>query len=234
MRINRYLAAAGYGSRRACEDLVRAGKVSINGHFLRDLAVTVEPGDDVRVAGKPARTTTAAYLVLHKPRGVICSRSDERGRTTIFEYVPAHYGRLFHVGRLDKDSEGLIILTNDGALAQRLTHPSHEIEKEYEVVLDREFDVKEAPKLLRGFSIEGGRAKMERIWPAGPAAVRVVLRQGLKRQIRLMFYRLGYEVKRLSRVRIGPVEITHLPNGHWRPLKAREIALLAGSHKTKP
>src|SRR5476649_1269374 len=117
MRLNRFLAAAGFGSRRACEALILDGKVSINGHFIRTLATTVLPDDDVRVGGKPARATALTYILLHKPKGVLSTRSDEKGRHTIFEFVPPHMGRLFHVGRLDMDSEGLIILTNDGAMA---------------------------------------------------------------------------------------------------------------------
>jgi len=234
MRLNRFLAAAGLGSRRACESLIRDGKVSINGHFIRDLATTVQPGDDVRVGGKPARAAVSVYLLLHKPRGYVCTRSDERGRQTIFDLVPPHFGRLFHVGRLDKDSEGLILLTNDGALSQRLTHPAHEIDKEYEVLLDKTFDTADREKLLRGFMIEGGRAKIERLHVLDRPLVKVVLRQGLKRQIRLMFYQLGYEVKRLMRTRIGAVEMGPLKPGQWRLMKAREVAQLAGTDKKKP
>jgi 23S rRNA pseudouridine2605 synthase len=229
MRLNRFLAAAGFGSRRACEALIREGKISINGHFVRDLATIVKPGDDVRVAGKPPpRPTRAAYLLLHKPKGVVCTRSDERRRTTIFDFVPSNFGRLFHVGRLDKDSEGLILLTNDGALSHRLTHPAHEVEKEYEVLLDKPFDAEKLPRLLRGIVIESGRARVERVRIVGPALVNLVLRQGLKRQIRLMFLKLGYEVKRLVRTRIGPLTLGTLQPGQWRALDQREVALLRG------
>ncbi len=229
MRLNRFLAAAGFGSRRACEALIRDGKISINGHFVRDLATVVQPGDDVRVAGKPPpRPARAAYLLLHKPKGIVCTRSDERKRTTIFDFVPGHFGRLFHVGRLDKESEGLILLTNDGALSHRLTHPTHEVEKEYEVLLDKPFDAAKLSKLLRGMVIESGRARAERARIVGPALLRVVLRQGLKRQIRLMFLKLGYEVKRLVRTRIGPLNLGSLQPGHWRLLDEREVALLKG------
>ncbi len=233
MRLNRFLAAAGFGSRRACEALITDGKVSINGHFIRDLATTVNPDDEVRVTGKSAKPAAHVYLLLHKPRGFLCTRSDEKGRRTIFDLVPGHFGRLFHVGRLDKDSEGLILLTNDGALAERLTHPTHEVEKEYEVLLDKAFDAAEAPKFLRGFFIEGGKAKVERLYVLTPQLVKVVLRQGIKRQIRLMFYKFGYEVKRLMRIRIGGMEMGSLKPGQWRLLKAREVALLAGTAKTK-
>jgi 23S rRNA pseudouridine2605 synthase len=229
MRLNRFLAASGLGSRRACEALIKEGKVSVNGHFIRDLATVVNPGDEVRVAGKPPlRPVVPAYILLHKPKGVVCTRSDERGRQTIFDLIPAHFGRLFHVGRLDKESEGLILLTNDGALSHRLTHPAHEVAKEYEVLLDRSFEGQQIPKLLRGFVIEGGRARMERVQIVAPSMVKVVLRQGIKRQIRLMFLKLGYEVKRLIRTRIGDLEIGALRPGEWRALGKREVALLKG------
>ena len=229
MRLNRFLDACGLGSRRACEALIRDGKISVNGHFIRDLATVVNPGDEVRVAGKPPlRSVIPVYILLHKPKGVVSTRSDERGRKTIFDLVPAHFGRLFHVGRLDKESEGLILLTNDGSLSHRLTHPAHEVEKEYEVLLDRPFDAQQIPKLLRGFVIEGGRARMERVQIVAPSTVKVVLRQGIKRQIRLMFLRLSYEVKRLIRTRIGNLKIGTLRPGEWRALGKREVALLKG------
>jgi 23S rRNA pseudouridine2605 synthase len=230
MRLNRFLAASGLGSRRACEALIREGKISINGHFIRDLATVVNPGDEVRVAGKPPlRPVVPVYILLLKPKGVVCTRSDERGRRTIFDLVPAHFGRLFHVGRLDKESEGLILLTNDGALSHRLAHPAHEVEKEYEVLLDRPFEAQQIPKLLRGFDIEGGHARIERVQIVAPSMVKVILRQGIKRQIRLMFLKLGYEVKRLIRTRIGDLKIGTLQPGEWRALGKREVALLKGA-----
>ena len=229
MRLNRFLASCGLGSRRACETLIREGKISVNGHFIRDLATVVNLGDEVRVAGKPPlRPIVPVYILLHKPKGFVSTRSDERGRKTIFDLVPAHLGRLFHVGRLDKESEGLILLTNDGSLSHRLTHPAHEVEKEYQVLLDRPFDAQQIPKLLRGFVIEGGRARMERVQIVAPSVVKVVLRQGIKRQIRLMFLKLAYEVKRLIRTRIGNLKIGTLRPGEWRALGKREVALLKG------
>lgn len=226
MRLNRFLAAAGLGSRRACETLITDGKVSINGHYIRDLATTVATDDDVRVIGRRIRPMAHTHILLHKPRGYVSTRSDEMGRKTIFDLLPAHLGTLFHVGRLDKESEGLLLLTNDGALSQRLTHPAHEVEKEYEVLLDKPFDLADKPKFLRGFHIEGGRAKMERLIVVKPNFLKVVLRQGIKRQIRLMFYKHGYEVKRLLRFRIGAMEMKRLGPGQWRQLQAREVRTL--------
>lgn len=233
MRLNRFLAAAGFGSRRACEALILAGKVSINGHFIRELATTVAPDDDVRVGGKKARSAPLVYVLVHKPKGFVCTRSDEKGRRTIYDLVPPHMGHLSHVGRLDKESEGLIILTNDGKFSQHLTHPTHEVEKEYEVVLDKPFNSELSPKFLRGFMIEEGRAKVEEIHIVAPAVVKVVLRQGLKRQIRAMFYKFGYEVKRLVRTRIGKLGIKHIGPAEWRFLTPREVAVLSGTDKKK-
>lgn len=231
MRLNRYLAACGLGSRRSCEAIITAGRVSVNGHFVRDLATTVSDEDEVRVAGRaltPPRTPSV--VALYKPRGVLSTRSDERGRPTIYGLVPGHMGRLFHVGRLDKDSEGLMLLTDDGMLGQALSHPSRKVPKEYEVTLDAPVDPDATEKLLRGIVIEGGRARMESIHPVAGPVVRVVLSQGIKRQIRLMFYRVGREVRRLVRVRIGTVTLGSLRPGQWRLLTKHEIASL----HTKP
>lgn len=229
MRLNRYLAAAGFGSRRACEEFIRAGKVSVNGHFVTNLATAVEPGDDVRVGGKPARVAMSVTLALHKPRGILSTRSDELGRANVFDLIPGHFGRLFHVGRLDKDSEGLMLLTNDGDLAQRLSHPSHTIEKEYEVLLDKEFDSADAPKLLKGLTIEGGRGRFVRLHVIGPRAIKVVLKQGIKRQIREMLFRVGYDVKRLMRIRIGGLQLGALRAGQWKQLSSRELEQLVST-----
>jgi 23S rRNA pseudouridine2605 synthase len=164
------------------------------------------------------------YVLLHKPRGYLCTASDTHERRTVFDLLPAHWPRLFHVGRLDRDSEGLLILTNDGDLGLRLTHPRFKMEKEYEVLLDRPFDaVADAPRLLRGVSIEGGRAKAETVRQLSPVLLRIALRQGLKRQIRLMLYKLGYEVKRLIRMRIGSLRLTELRAGEWRVLTDAEV-----------
>jgi len=226
MRLNRFLAAAGLGSRRSCEDLIAGGAVVINGSRVEKLATMVADGDDVRVHGRIIRVARPVYLLFHKPRGFVVTKSDERGRRTIYDLLPPEFSTLFHVGRLDKDSEGLLLLTNDGELAQQLTHPSHEVEKEYEVALDKSFDPAHSAKMLRGIFIEGGRARFERIHILGPGRVRVVLRQGLKRQIRLMFYDTGYEVERLRRIRIGQIRDEGIPTGSFRHLTPREVGSL--------
>jgi 23S rRNA pseudouridine2605 synthase len=161
-----------------------------------------------------------------KPRGYVCTTEDERDRRTIFELLPRDWPRVFHVGRLDMESEGLLIVTNDGDLSLALTHPRHRVEKEYEVALDRPFDPEHREKLLRGFHIIGGRGKFERLEILGPKHLRLVLLQGIKRQIRLMLYELGYEVTRLVRVRIGTIRIERMRPGEWRLLTDPEVTAL--------
>ena len=229
MRLNRFLAAAGLGSRRSCEDLIASGAVAINGSRVEKLATVVAEGDDVRVHGRIVRVARPVYVLFHKPRGFVVTKSDERGRKTVYDLLPPEFATLFHVGRLDKDSEGLLLLTNDGDFAQNLTHPSHGIEKEYEVTLDKPFDPSHSAKMIRGIFIEGGRARFERIRIAGPGRVKVVLRQGLKRQIRLMFYDMGYEVERLKRTRIGSIHDEKMPAGSYRHLTPREVQSLQGA-----
>lgn len=228
MRINRFLASAGLGSRRACEELVRDGRVYVNNAVVTDLSTQVDPeADIVRVGRKIVRAQSHVYLLLNKPKGYLCTRSDEKGRKTIFDLVPPQRGRLFHVGRLDKESEGLIVLTNDGDFAEALTHPSHQIDKEYEVTVDKPFDTTLVPKLLRGVTLESGRARMESVHPISPTKLKVILRQGLKRQIREMLWRVGgFNVEKLVRVRIGPLTDPRLKTGYWRPLDREEIATL--------
>ncbi|MCX6969648.1 MAG: pseudouridine synthase [Verrucomicrobia bacterium] len=234
MRLNRFLAAAGLGSRRSCENLIASGAVAINGSRVEKLATVVADGDDVRVHGRIIRVAKPMYVLFHKPRGFVVTKSDERGRRTIYDLLPPEFTTLFHVGRLDRDSEGLLLLTNDGDLAQKLTHPSHGIEKEYEVTLDKSFDSAHSAKMIRGIFIEGGRGRFERIRILGPGRVSVVLRQGIKRQIRLMFYDMGYEVERLKRTRIGKIDDAGIPPGHFRFLTPRELQSLQAEKNPEP
>ena len=231
MRLNRFLAAAGLGSRRSCEELISSGSVVINGHRIDNLATLVDPGDDVRVKGRPVHAAPLVTLLLNKPRGYVVTRSDEKGRRTVYDLLDEGHANLFHVGRLDKESEGVLLMTNDGALAQKLLHPSHGVEKEYEVEIDKAFDPELTAKLLRGVHIEGGRGRFESVRIVGPKLLRVVLKQGIKRQIRLMLYRLGYEVERLRRIRMGQLSDFKLPPGAWRPLSVKELDLLAKAAK---
>ena len=223
MRLNRFLAATGVGSRRHCDELIAAGHVTINGRICTNFGAQPSARDHVKVDGKLVHVEPLLTILLHKPAGFVSTRKDVHARNTIFDLLPKKFSRLFNIGRLDAQSEGLILLTNDGDLAQRLTHPRYKIEKEYEVTLDRQWDPTLAPKLLDGIFIDGQRAKIARLHSITSTRLRVILRQGINRQIRNMFHGIGYEVKRLVRVRIGNLRLGNLPRGHWRPLIKREI-----------
>ena len=226
MRLNRFLASAGLGSRRGVEELITSGRVRVNGHVVTDLATKVTPTDAVKVGTRLIRSEITLTAVLAKPRGYVCSASDERDRRIIFDLLPKTWPRVYHVGRLDKESEGLLIVTNDGELSLALTHPRYKIEKEYEVLIDKPLAPKDREKLLKGFHIMGGRAKCEKVEQLAPLHLRLTLNQGIKRQIRLMLYELGYEVERLVRTRIGILKIGDLRPGEWRLLTAQEVAAL--------
>jgi len=223
MRLNRFLAAAGFGSRRHCDELIAAGRVTINGNTCTDFSVEPNPRDHVKVNGKLVHVAPPLTIMLHKPAGFVSTRRDPRARDTIFDLLPAKFSRLFNIGRLDAQTEGLLLLTNDGDLAQRLTHPRYEIEKEYEVILDRPWDPGLTAKLLYGIFLDGQRARIAQFHSISPVHLRVVLAQGINRQIRRMFEAVGYRVKRLVRIRIGPVRLGDLPRGHWRALRKREL-----------
>ena len=223
MRLNRFLAAAGLGSRRHCDELIASGHVAINGRVCTDFSVQPSERDHVKVDGKLVHGQRRLDIVLHKPAGFVSTRSDPHARDTIYDLLPAHLPRLFNVGRLDAQTEGLLVLTNDGELAQRLTHPRYKVEKEYEVTLDRPWDPILASKLVKGMMLDGQRARLEKIQALKPTRLRVILRQGINRQIRRMFYEVGYEVKRLVRIRIGRLHLGDLPRGHWRPLSKGEL-----------
>ncbi len=252
MRLNRFLASAGLGSRRSVEELITDGKVRVNGKICVDLATKVSETDEVFVGGKRVQADEKMYLLLNKPRGFLCTAKDEPGeaRPTIFQLLPAGWPRVSHAGRLDFDSEGLLLLTNDGDFALRMTHPRYKVDKEYVVTLDRPFESGDTAALLKGIFIapddetkylparerreaepaaappERVRAKAESVVPMQGNSVRVVLRQGLKRQIRLMFLALSYKVRRLVRVRIGPLSDRTLASGSFRKLTPREVKTL--------
>ena len=226
MRLNRFLAVAGLGSRRSCEELVLRGSVSVNGRYVRDLSTRISPDDDVRVNGRTVHAIASRTILLNKPAGYTTTRSDRHAERTIFDLLPSDCGHLFHVGRLDRESEGLLLLTNDGTMAQELMHPSKGIEKEYEVVVDKPFGSKDAAALRRGTWIEGSVARVVSVRTLGATKIAVILHQGLKRQIRVMLGQLGFKVQRLVRVRLGPLTLRGIKPGSYRELRAEDLAAL--------
>lgn len=234
MRLNRFLAAAGLGSRRHCDELIAAGRVTINGETCTDFSAEPEARDHVKVNGKLIHVAPPLTIMLNKPKGFVCTRRDQHVRDTVFDLLPAKFSRLFNIGRLDTQTEGLLLLTNDGDLAQRLTHPRYKIEKEYEVALDHAWDPALASKLLRGIFLDGRRAKIAELRPFTPTRLRAVLRQGINRQIRRMFEAVGYRVKDLIRIRIANLRLGDLPRGHWRALTKRELKSLEGRAPASP
>ena len=226
MRLNRFLAAAGVGSRRHCDELIAAGRVTINGKVCTNFSAQPTARDHVKVDGKLVHIEPPLTIMLHKPAGFVSTRKDVHARDTVFDLLPRKFSHLFNVGRLDAQTEGLILLTNDGDLAQRLTHPRYKIDKEYEVTLDRPWDPTLALKLSKGIFLDGKRAKIERLHVITPTRLRVVLRQGINRQIRRMFEALNYRVKHLVRLRVGNLRLGDLPRAHWRPLTKRELQTL--------
>ena len=223
MRLNRFLAAAGLGSRRHCDELIATGRVIINGKVCTNFSAQPGARDHVKVDGRLVRAAPALTVMLHKPAGFVSTRKDEHARGTVFDLLPQKFSQLFNIGRLDAQTEGLLLLTNDGDLAQALTHPRYETDKEYEVTLDRPWDPVLAPKLLGGIFLDGQRARIARLHSISPTRLRVVLQQGINRQIRRMFETVGYRVRHLRRVRVGNLRLADLPCGHWRVLTKREL-----------
>jgi len=232
VRLQKLLAAAGFGSRRGAEELIRQGRVSVDGRIAR-IGDSADP-ETQRVAldGERIRLEPHRYWLLHKPTGIVTTMSDPHGRQTVMDLLPEGVGRLHPVGRLDRDSSGLLLLTNDGALTQALLHPSHEGEKEYEVTVKGELRENSMRKLARGVRLEEGRTKPARVGSVrfdsarDVTVFRLTLTEGRKRQIRRMMLMLGHPVKKLVRVRIGPLVIGRLAPGRARALRAGEIAAL--------
>ena len=223
MRLNRFLAAAGVASRRGADELIAAGRVMVNGKPCRDFHFQPAPTDYVKVDGKLVRQHAHIYLLLNKPAGFVCTRRDPHITDTIYDLLPPKFSSLSYVGRLDAQSEGLLLLTNDGELTQRLTHPRFKIEKEYEVLLDRAATSDLAQRLLRGVVLDGKRARAKRVHQISSTRLRIVLEQGINRQVRRMLERFGFHAKRLIRIRMGSLRLGELPRGHWHLLTKREL-----------
>jgi pseudouridine synthase len=248
-RLQKILSAAGIASRRAAESLIAQGRVSVNG------ATVTEPGtkadvaaDDIRVDGRRVKPPQRRrYLLLYKPRGYITTRSDPQHRPTVIDLLSKGGVReyVYPVGRLDYDSEGLLLLTSDGELAARLTHPRHEVEREYEVRVRGVPDDHEIERLAKGMSLAGRRTAPATVHvkkaidseSGHQAVLSFVIREGRNRQVRDMCDAIGHPVVRLRRVRIGPIQDDHIRPGEFRELTAREVAQLrqaAGARAAPP
>jgi 23S rRNA pseudouridine2605 synthase len=221
--LQKVLAQAGLGSRRTCEDLIAAGRVEVDGETAR-LGRRVDVDHDrVTVDGVPIAVRPGlVYYLVNKPTGVVSTASDPQGRVTLTSMVPAE-PRVYPVGRLDADSEGLILLTNDGELTNRLTHPSFGIEKEYLVIVDGAPKPATLRRLRTGVQLEDGMTAPARVSTVGDGTLRITIHEGRKRQIRRMGEAVGHPVRRLVRTRIGPLRIGSLHPGEWRELTAHEV-----------
>jgi 23S rRNA pseudouridine2605 synthase len=229
MRLNKFLSSCGVASRRKCDEIIESGKVSVNGRVVKELGTVInEQKDIVEYEGKRLQLSQDfIYLKLNKPKGYICSNSDEKGRKTIFDLIDSNNSRLFSIGRLDYNTEGLILLTNDGDFAQIFSHPSHQIEKEYIVIIEGRLLESELAVLRAGVVVDGERmpgAKVDAIKYDGKLTrVKVIIYEGQNRQIRRMFEAIGKTIVLLKRVRIGPIVLGGLIRGKSKPLTKKEL-----------
>jgi 23S rRNA pseudouridine2605 synthase len=231
-RLQKILARAGVASRRAAERLISQGGVSVNGKIVQEMGTKADPtADEIRVNGKPLRVAPVpVYILLNKPKGVVCTRSDPGGRRTVMDLVPASPG-LFPVGRLDLTSEGLILLTNDGAFAERVAHPRYEVPRVYRVKVHGVPDSATLERLQRGVLVDGERLAVDRVVvlsAAGNAWLELTLHEGKRHEVRRLLMATGHPVSKLRRVAIGPLTDRGLAPGAYRELTERERRALLG------
>jgi len=224
VRLNRYLASAGVGSRRAVDELIRAGRVTVNGE-VGELGAAVGDGDVVAVDGRTVAPQELAYLMLHKPSGVVTTASDPQRRRTVVDLVESPQ-RVYPVGRLDRDTTGLLLLTNDGELANRLAHPRHGVDKAYVAEVEGDPPPDAIRRLAEGVELNDGPTAPARARRLGAGRLELVIHEGRNRQVRRMCEAVGHPVRRLHRTAYGPLELDTLAPGSWRPLTAEEVAAL--------
>ena len=243
IRLQKILSAAGVASRRASEQLLAEGRVSVNGQTVRELGTKADPSrDDIRVDGRRIRTDLRQrYILLYKPRGYVTTRHDPEGRPTVIDLLGRNAGYIYPVGRLDYDSEGLLLMTTDGELAERLTHPRHEVERVYEAIVAGNPDESAIDKLRRGVYIDGRRTSAAEIFrgqtvKSGSPTTKltITLREGRNRQIRKMCLSVGHPVRSLTRISMGPLTLGRLKPGEWRELTPIELASLQDAAATEP
>ncbi len=230
-RLQKVLARAGIASRRKSEEYILAGRVTVDGKVVRELGTKVDPAvQDIRCDGQRLRPEPKLYFVVNKPRGMVCSNVSEGGRPRVIDLFPGVEQRLFTVGRLDVESEGLLIVTNDGEFANRLMHPRYGVRREYMVEIDGVLSDEGRAKLLKGVHLAEGPVRFETVeskaFGRERSEVRVVIRQGVNREIRRAFARVGCRVRRLRRVAIGRLSAPELRPGAFRKLRPAELAML--------
>ena len=234
IRIQKYLSQAGVASRREGEGLILQGRVRVNGEVVRTLGSKVVPGKDrVELNGELVEGTTIQWILFNKPRGAVTTRSDPEGRQTVFDLLPQWARNLRYVGRLDLLTAGLLLITNDGEVLHRLTHPSYEVEREYDAWVQASPGKSAIRALLQGVVLEDGPARAERARVEGATKegvkVSLVLTEGRNREVRRLLEAVGHPVLRLRRVRFGPVRLGNLKAGEWRKLSKNEIRALRDS-----
>lgn len=236
-RLNKFLAHAGLGSRRHCEELIRGGRVTIDGAVVQELATRVTPGQEVAVDGKPVRAERHVYWLVNKPRGYLCTNYDPAGRPRAIDLIPHVPQRTYTVGRLDEDSEGLLLLTNDGDLANRLMHPRYGVSKTYLVQVAGRPTREDVQQLLKGVWLSEGRVKARSVkvlkQQGESTWMRIVLNEGKNREIRRMLAKREHKVMRLKRIAIGPIDLGRLKSGKSRPLTGKEISWLKDAAEPK-
>ena len=228
MRLNKIIADAGITSRRGADELIMDGRVSVDGFICRELGAKFDPHlVKVMVDGETiTRSLTKSYLVLHKPKGVLSTMYDPEGRPSLADFIDLRKERLFHVGRLDKDSEGLILLTNDGDLTFRATHPSFGLEKTYIIEFDGRLPVGAEKTLLKGIELEDGIGRVLSFKQLSPQWIEVTIHEGRYHIIRRLMEAVDVSVLRLIRTNFGPISLGDTPEGRWRDLNAGELANL--------
>jgi pseudouridine synthase len=233
-RIQKILSQAGIASRRASEQLMLEGRVTVNGETIRELGTKADPAtDDIRVDGRRIKIAERhVYVLLNKPRGYVTTRSDPQNRPTVLDLLKGVREYIYPVGRLDYDSEGLLILTNDGDLAARLTHPRHEVPRVYEARVLGEPDAHDLDRLSKGVTVEGRRTGPAQVTLLGPGHLRIIVHEGRNRQVRKMCEAIGHPVNELRRVSIGPIRDPKLKLGYWRELSPQEVDSLRRATRT--
>lgn len=232
VRINKYLVSCGLGSRRKVEELINIGKIKVNGKITYDLTTQINPDTDEVMFNnsKLKQQERLVYVLMNKPKGYITTKSDEQNRTTVMDIIPSKYKRLgvFPVGRLDKDTEGLLLFTNDGELANHLMHPRYQVPKTYEVRISRPLFVKDRIAIERGIMLDGEKTRPAKIVMLDESNkyLHMTIAEGKKRQIRLTFQSMEYYVKKLKRITLGPLSIGSLPTGEVRLLRSGEVKAL--------